>query len=356
MDKSVIGQEVHEGRFRMIIENTQDLIVTTDLKGNFTYISPSLGRMLGFKYEELIGKNVLSLIHPDDKKGARERFDKTLAGEAHGAEAVRVKHKNGTWLYLEANGQTVFPEVNNPFMFVSIMRDVTSRVESERKKDEFVNILSHELRTPMTSIGLFSSILEKGLQSERNSLYKYLVKLKEQVERLSRHIQAFIDVSEIQVGSLHLKKEEFSLNDLIRQLISYYKDKVKYEIILSENDKSIILHADKKRLEEVVNVLLSNAIKYSASDQLIHIGLSKKDRNAEVAIRDYGIGIPEEEQKRIFEKFYQVGDQSKYLNPGFGVGLYFAREIVEMHKGQVWMESEKGKGSIFYFSLPLINK
>lgn len=201
---------------------------------------------------------------------------------------------------------------------------------------------------------VLTSLIEKKIPDPQDELYAYFFKLKEQSNNLAQLIQTLIDVWEIDQGVLNLDKEEFFLNEFIEQHVPFYKEKVENKIIIKNGFREKV-HADKRRLREVLNVLLSNAVKYSFENTPITITIYKKDGQVEVAITDYGLGIPLPEQHRIFEKFYQFGDQTRYLRPGFGVGLYFARELIKMHRGKLWVRSEYGEGSTFYFSLPLLH-
>lgn len=350
--KNIKKRKKKERQYKLIVENSSDLISAIDLQGTFLYVSPSHAHILGYRKEELLGKNSFSLIHPDDRERVMNEFQKGIAGNQTMIDSFRVRHKDGSFRYLETSGAIVLRKNNKPYQFVAVLRDVTTRIENERKKNAFINILSHELRTPLTSVMVLTSLLEKKISKEHKSLTSYVLKLKEQSSNLAQLIQSLIDVWEIDQGLLDLDKEDFFLNEFIEQQISFYKPTIKHKLIIDTNGRERV-HADKRRLREVFNVLLSNAVKYSSADTPITITSDKHDGQAEVAIRDYGLGIPESEQRKIFEKFYQYGDQTRYLRPGFGIGLYFARELIKMHHGKLWVASEYGKGSTFYFSLPL---
>ncbi len=341
-----------EEQYKLIVENSSDLIAAIDLEGNFIYVSPSHAHVLGYKPEELVGVNSFSLMHPDDRERVFGEFLRGIEGHQTMIDSFRARHKDGSFRYLETSGAIVLNKDNKPYQFVAVLRDVTTRVENEKKKNAFINILSHELRTPLTSIMILTSLLEKKIPHAEEEFSSYFFKLKEQSTNLAQLIQSLIDVWEIDQGQLNLDKEEFFIDEFIKHQLSFYKEKIEQKIII-RNGESERVYADKRRLREVFNVLLSNAVKYSSAQTPITINIYKNEEHAEVAITDYGPGIPLSEQRKIFEKFYQFGDQTRYLRPGFGVGLYFARELIKMHKGKLWVRSEYGEGSTFYFSLPL---
>lgn len=351
-NKILVSEYKEENRYRLIVENSSDLIVILDMKGNFTFVSPSYETVLGYKKEELLGKNSFSFLHPDDRERVMNEFQKAISGKSSYLEVYRARHKDGSWRYCEAAEGIILSNGGKPSLMVGIARDVTERIKSEQKKDSFISFLSHELKTPLTTVLMLMSFLEKKIPDEHHELTPYYSKLEQQIVHFSQLIQMLVDVSELEQGRLQLKKEEFLLNEFIKEVLQYQIGNGNHMIVVENDEKEKVL-ADKMRLEEAVNALLLNAIKYSSVDTPITVHVYIKDGYAEVAITDFGLGIPESEQQRIFEKFYQSGDQMQYARPGLGIGLYFAKELIRMHRGDIWVKSERGKGSTFYFSLPL---
>jgi signal transduction histidine kinase len=224
--------------------------------------------------------------------------------------------------------------------------------ETQQKKDEFIGIASHELKTPLTSIKGYMELLAMSEIREPN---QHLVqKALENVNKLERLIKELLDVSKIQSGQLLLNMKEFKMDELLGETIQAFQIVTKTHQIIWEGDlNNGTVIADKQRIEQVVINLLSNAIKYSPGADKVIVNSRKTDKELIVKIRDFGIGVPKAEQSDIFERFYRSKELSKNFS-GFGLGLYISRDIIKRHNGTIWMEMEE-KGSAFYFSLPLKN-
>ena len=224
--------------------------------------------------------------------------------------------------------------------------------ESQRRKDEFIGIASHELKTPLTSIKGYMDLLNLVEENEPNK--QFISKALENVNKLERLIMDLLDVSKIQSGQLELSVTDFSIDKLIDDTIAAFQMvSTTHEITRENKFGNEIVSADWQRIEQVLINLLSNAIKYSPGEKEVIVYCKKTDKELLVRVRDFGIGIPKEEQENIFERFYRTKDTSVHIS-GFGLGLYICRDIIQRHNGKIWVEAEK-KGSSFYFSLPLKN-
>jgi PAS domain S-box-containing protein len=236
-----------------------------------------------------------------------------------------------------------------------VISSAIARRTHERRKDEFLSIASHELRTPMTSIKAFSQILEKYFQNSGDSKAMSLVsKMNDQIDRLIELIENLLDISRIESGKMRFNEERFNLSDLIHSIIEEIQPISNAHTIHYETEeKNIMIYADKYRIGQVFTNLLTNAIKYSPQSNKIVVRTSLKADSVEVAVQDFGIGIPEPQQNRIFERFYRAEGSNRESYPGLGLGLHISREIIIRHKGTIWLESKEGLGSTFYFTLPL---
>jgi signal transduction histidine kinase len=174
-----------------------------------------------------------------------------------------------------------------------------------------------------------------------------------QMERLTQLMASFVNVYRIQNGKVILKKKEFAMDELIREVISDYKYTSKAYTIQFTNNNRIMIHADRERIAQVLINLISNAIKYSPKADKVIVDLRKDTTMLEISVRDFGIGIAGEKQEKIFDRFYRVRSKKENNISGLGLGLYISSQIIDLHKGKIRVESEEGKGSTFYFSLPL---
>jgi len=217
------------------------------------------------------------------------------------------------------------------------------------KKDEFIALASHELKTPLTSIKGYLQLLEK--KSEKNQNTFFIEKALYQVEKLDMLIADLLNVSKIEAGKLEFNMETFELNTLLREVIDtfLYANK-SHEIIYNCPKQAFLVEADKQRIEQVIINLLSNAVKYSPKATKVYISLNDTDQKVTVKVKDEGIGLNDSQKKSLFTKFYRA---EAIMNvSGLGLGLYLSKEIINRHNGKMEVISEFGKGSEFSFTLP----
>lgn len=259
----------------------------------------------------------------------------------------------GNTKYLLINSSPIKDSNDRDDVGVLIIHDITAEREIEKRKDDFMRIASHELKTPITSLILYLDILKKSIKKKDQKRIKVAAEgLEKQSDNLDELIATLLDVSRIQSGKSIFTKENFRLDELIKDTIKVMSMEHKdydFKIIKIQRIK---VNADKQKIYQVLTNLIMNACKFSMNNKNIEIELIRKDNYAQVSIKDYGIGISQAHQKNIFEKLYQVSDNSGGSFPGFGMGLYIAREIIKWHKGKIWVNSSEGKGSTFYFTLP----
>lgn len=221
---------------------------------------------------------------------------------------------------------------------------------SERKKDEFISIASHELKTPLTSIKAFNQLMLRTQDQDR--MRSFVTKSAEQVHRLEMLIRDLLDVTKINAGKMNYTMEPFCFGDMVAGSIeSVQHASATHEIILEQNEK-IKYTGDQLRLEQVLHNFLSNAIKYSPEGNKVIVRSRLELDNIVVSVQDFGIGIAEQNLDHIFDRYYRV-DNSAMRFEGLGLGLFISSEILKRHEGSFWIESEPGNGAIFYFRLPL---
>lgn len=223
--------------------------------------------------------------------------------------------------------------------------------EIDQIKDVFMSMASHELKTPLTSAHAYVQLLEKI--SDDPTHLNYVGKVKTQIGRINSMIADMLDVAKLQTGKLQYDLKPISLQELVEECVHTVQHiSPGYTITVTGSLENAIVEADKIRLEQVVENMLSNAIKYSPKAKDIAVMLSRSGAEAIVAVRDRGIGIPKEKQSRVFDRFYRVHEHAA-LFKGLGIGLYICNEIIKRHNGRMWVESEVGEGSTFFFALPV---
>lgn len=260
-----------------------------------------------------------------------------------------------------------FPDIGHKIMILNARKfykdgdnillaieDITDRKDIEKQKDIFIGIASHELKTPITAMKGYAQILEKRLSDRKDSKDIYLIEnINKQTDRLTRLINDLLNTSRIQAGKLVLHKNNFDLDALVTKAVVDFQFATDSHQIIKEGELKELVNGDQNRIEEVLNNLITNAIKYSpeADKVIVRLGIDKN--KAIVSVQDFGFGIDKSDQEKIFERFYRSNNKQEVSVAGFGLGLYIAAEVVKAHHGKIWLESIKGKGSTFYFTLPL---
>jgi len=238
-----------------------------------------------------------------------------------------------------------------------ITRSFERLAEASRMKSEFINIVSHQLRSPLTNIKwTFEVMASEEFEVPAEKQEEYFVNVKENIARMVELIDDLLIVSKIEQGSFSIAKREISLKDLIEDLVERYKvfaeaSRIKLNFYSQENIPKVL--ADPSLLKIVTENLIDNAIRYTKGGGIVEIKLIKEKDKVLFAIKDSGVGIPQKEQKYIFQKFFRAENISKERTRGSGLGLYVCKSILDKLGGQIWFKSQLGKGTTFYFKLPI---
>jgi two-component system phosphate regulon sensor histidine kinase PhoR len=237
-----------------------------------------------------------------------------------------------------------------------VFRNVRKEIEISQMKSDFVSNVSHELRTPLSMISMFAETLEMGRVRTEEKKQEYYGIISQETARLSRIVNSILNFSRIEAGKRNFNFVDTFLNDIVENVFSSYKVHLAqngFEAILEKDDSIPVQKLDEEAVSEAFMNLLDNAVKYSMKNKklLVRTGFGKGFSFVEV--KDYGIGIPKEDQKKIYEKFFRVGSGLVHNVKGTGLGLSIVKHIVEAHKGIVELESEPGEGSLFRLKFPL---
>lgn len=220
------------------------------------------------------------------------------------------------------------------------------------KKDEFMNVASHELKTPITSMKGYLQIIENLLRKENSGVITLIAKANSQVDKLTALVNDLLDVTKIQAGKMTYHFSDLDISTVVSDVISQAEVAVKTHRIILENNINVIVRGEKNRLEQVISNFISNAVKYSPKADKIVVNSKLIDNKIRISVRDFGIGIPEGKQKQVFDRFFRVAESAQHFS-GLGLGLYISAEIVQRHGGSIGVDSDDS-GSEFYFSLPTI--
>jgi signal transduction histidine kinase len=234
-----------------------------------------------------------------------------------------------------------------------LREEIEIRKIAESKKDEFISIASHELKTPLTSIKAYLQILKRSVdEDDKRALKDYIHRSQIQIEKLNNLVTDLLDVSQIESGKIKFNKKFFNFRTLLDSTVDIIKQTNESCNIIVSGDADIDVYGDEMRIEQVLINYLTNAIKYSPGIKEVHLHTYTSNNHLYVKVKDFGVGIPVEKQDEVFKKFYRAEDTSNRFQ-GLGIGLYICAEIIRRHDGNFGVESELGKGSEFYFSIPL---
>jgi PAS domain S-box-containing protein len=281
---------------------------------------------------------------------------RVLAGEQK-AEAIIGYRKSSTTYAMQwsiSKARPVFDAQGKLLLVITILHDMTERMLAERRKDEFISMASHELKTPVTSMKGFGYVLERRLrkQGDEQALL-FLDKMDRQLNRLSALISELLDISRMQSGKLAFQQEAFDLSALVKETVENIQQTTQTHNLCLEEAAPAQVVGDRDRIGQVLINLITNAIKYSPQGDTVKLRVSIDADQAVVSVQDFGIGIDQQHHDKIFERFYQVTDPEDRTYPGLGIGLYICSEIMRRHRGRIWVQSSKGQGATFYMSLPL---
>ncbi|MCZ4243104.1 hybrid sensor histidine kinase/response regulator [Pedobacter punctiformis] len=233
-----------------------------------------------------------------------------------------------------------------------LLEEIEFRKEAEHKKDEFISIASHELKTPLTSVKGYIQLLQRSLnKDDKTTAQKHLEKASIQLEKLNELIVDLLDISKIESGKLKFNMQNFCVDNMVSNAIEMLQQSNPDFKITKLGKTSETIYGDEMRLEQVVINFITNAIKYAPGTNQVNVTTNIKDGKLYLSVKDFGIGISKEQQHKIFEKFYRVEENSNRFN-GLGIGLYICSEIIKRHGGIVGVNSVPDEGSEFYFIIP----
>lgn len=345
-------------KFQLAVENASDQIIITDLDANIIYTNKAIEGNSGYTKEEVIGKNPGKIWGGQMDKKFYQRMWKTieLQKKTFAGELIN-KNKNGKKYIAAISIAPILDSQKNVRFYVGIERDITREKEIDRMKTEFISLASHQLRTPLSAIKWFTEMLLAGDAGELKTEQKeFLGQIYGSNERMIELVNSLLNVSRIEQGRIAIEPKPTDLVGLVNQVIAELTPKVnekKLKIIISKHQKLPKIFIDPKLIRQVYANLLSNAVKYTPENGEITVLISKKGEEIISQISDTGYGIPKNQQKRVFTKFFR-GDNIRNISAeGSGLGLYIVKSVVESSAGKIWFKSEEGKGTTFWFMLPV---
>lgn len=364
-----------EEKYRYLFENLPFSITLIDLKGNIIDCNPAIERLIGYRKEELINKNFknLSIIHPKYLPILLKRFKKSKDGEILPSIDIQLYRKDGILIWINYINSLI--TIGNRKLMQIIFYDITERrdaakiileelkklKELDQIRKNLINRVSHELRTPLVSVWGATELL---LRNYNDKLGKEELELIQMIERGTKRLRYLvnnlIDISRVKHKKFKLKKQSYDLTEIIKDCVRDFDFLIKERktILNLKLPEILYLNIDRIRIEQVIVNLLSNAIKNTPSNGKIQVILQEIEGWAKISIYDTGIGLTKDEMEKLFTRFGKIeryGQGFEYLdNEGAGLGLFISKEIVNLHGGQIWVESSgRHNGSTFVVKLPI---
>lgn len=299
--------------------------------------------------------------HPDGKPYKDNEWPMArsiIKGEVVEGEDIVIDRGDGTRGLIKVRSAPIRDSRGNIVAGVVVDVDITESSLTEQRRDSLVNVVSHELKTPLTSLmvylGLINKLIESPTENHRGELKKHVERIEQQVERLAKIVDELLDITNMTEGQFKLKREEVRLGEVIDLAIKSVKSKSGRGRIKTSMLAQVRVVVDKSRLCQAIECLLSNALKYSPPKELVEVKVWQEGNEAVVMVKDKGIGIDNKFKDKLYQRYWRVYENKDDTFPGLGIGLYLAAEIIKMHGGRIWHDSRPGKGARFYFSLPIV--
>lgn len=346
-----------ENHFRLIADQTPLMIWQVNAKGETIYVNKQWTVFTGMTQDESIGTGWIKALHPDDKKNAK--FPIAYADRVPFKSKARFRNSNGDYCWTLIHADPIY--THGLFEgYLGSITDINDQVLAQQaleelmdRKDEFLTVASHELKTPLTSIKAYTQILRK-ITPQTEKSYPVVNKVLQHVDRLEKLVRDLLDVSRINSGQMVYDIAEFQFEEILHETVSHFRDVAKKHSIKIDQSIPAVINGDRLRIEQVLNNLINNAIKYSPDADIIIISTTVNENELVISVQDFGVGIESKDISMLFDKFFRT-EKNFYRFQGLGLGLFISNEIVNRHGGKIWAESEPGKGSVFYFTLPVVS-
>lgn len=321
-----------------------------------------------FVKDQLITSDRYNVIFDFDEAGTRGDYqaaihpeDVSVSADAH-AEALtsgrlyyeaRIATKDQSYRWIRAQGSYYFDQDHQPARILGTVLDITEYKMLQQQKDDFISIASHELKTPITALKASLQLLDRMKQNPSTPMFTKLIEQSTRsMGKISELVEDLLNVSRMKDGQVALNKSTFVISAMLNGCCNHVRIAGEYELIF-EGDQELAVFADEHRIDQVVVNLVNNAVKYAPNSKQIYLIAENLGDMARITVRDQGPGIPEEKIPHLFDRYYRA-EESGIQVSGLGLGLYISADIIQRHGGSIGVDSEMGKGSSFWFTLPLV--
>ncbi|KFC20537.1 ATP-binding protein [Chryseobacterium sp. FH1] len=345
----------NEEKYRNLADSLPIIVWTADKDGNIDYYNKRWYEYSGFEGVDNRASASKKILHPDDFPRASTIWQNSQKNKTGYEIEYQFKDRTRENAYRWFLGKAIpIKDQNNEVLqWIGTCTDIDEFKQFQQQKDNFLGIASHELKTPLTSLKLYSQFLEKNLRKQEDlGNADVAKKMDEQINKLTSLVDDLLDVTKIQNGKIILNNSEFNFDELIAETVEEQQMNTKHAIELNSEAIGVIT-GDRHRISQVMSNLINNAIKYSpTADKILITSKITEDNNVRFCVRDFGIGIPDDKKDKVFEQYYRVSGSKEHTFPGLGLGLYISSEIIKRSGGKIFVNSVEGKGSDFCFEIP----
>jgi len=351
---SIAATEKEQRKLSSVVENMSEGVIATDAEGEITLVNEAAGRLFNQNPNRLISQNLVELLQLEEKV---ENIDEL---QESGSLVLDFSDEN-TIFFVRANFTAIYDEHHEDISgFITVLSDVTEDEKIEQERRDFVSNVSHELRTPLTTLNSYTETLIEGAWRDDQIAPKFLGVIQDETGRMIRMVNSLLQLSRVDSEELQLVRETLDFTMLFHDVIDRFEMNIKDKQQITFNrdiaEDSYYVWVDRDSLTQVLDNIISNAIKYSPNGGTITFKLEKRLRQIVVSVKDEGIGIEYDQLDKIFDRFYRVDQARTRELGGTGLGLAITRELVEAHYGRIWANSKEGEGTTIYFTLPLMNE
>jgi len=355
LSRAILETKASEERFRLLNAASPVGVFQTDAEGRILYTNPRWQEIAGMTPEESLGDGWMKAVAPEDWETAVTGWQACAQEGRQFFHEFRFRKPQGEVRWVQSRAAALRTENGELLGYVGTVEDITERRVIDQMKDEFVSVVSHELRTPLTairgSLGLLAGCALGPLSDKGQRMLDIAV---QNTDRLVRLINDILDIERMQSGRSTMAKTSCDAAELVAQTVEVMQAIAgKAGVTLSVQPQSVRLWADPDRLIQTLTNLLSNAIKFSSPGGRVWLTVEQQEDHVLFQVKDQGRGIPADKLESIFERFQQVDSSDSRKKGGTGLGLAICRSIVQQHRGRIWAESTPGRGSAFFFTLPL---
>lgn len=353
---SMAAIENEQLKLSSVLENMSEGVIATDENGEINLINEAAGHLFNRDPNRLINKNIVELLQIDEL--AKEAGNVTNLQE-RGSIVLDFSEDDQNILLVRANFSTIYDQgQQNPSGLIVVLNDVTEEEKIEQERRDFVSNVSHELRTPLTTLKSYLEALTDGAWENPSIAPKFLEVTQNETERMIRMVNSLLELSRMDSKELALMREDIDFITFFEEIIDRFEMNKgsKIQFIRQIPDDSYIVWMDRDRMTQVVDNIISNAVKYSPEGGNITLKVEKRMSEIVVSVRDEGIGIAQDKLEKIFNRFYRADKARTRQLGGTGLGLAITLEIIDLHYGRIWAESKENEGTIIYFTLPLVNE